>query len=96
MPRRRQPKQGSRRITIPFELIHVDLVGPFHTASRGGNKYIITIFENGYRKVTVIPIQRKSDTADMLIGYCNYVERQTKYKVKLVRMDNGREFTGQN
>ncbi|KAM1365793.1 hypothetical protein ACFX2F_044172 [Malus domestica] len=60
--------------TKPLQLIHMDLVGPIHTLSLDGKKYILVIVNDYSRFTWVCFLRKKSDTFQQFF---------TVYKVKL-------------
>ncbi|GFV64309.1 retrovirus-related Pol polyprotein from transposon TNT 1-94 [Trichonephila clavipes] len=85
-------KTGAVRSKRPLELLHVDLCGPMPTESQGGNKYFLSIIDDYSRKVTVFPIQNKSDVFHTFIRFQKRAERFLSKKVIAVRTDGGLEF----
>ena len=45
----------------PFELLHLDIWGPFHTLSIEGYKYFLTIVDDHSRFTWVYMLKSKSD-----------------------------------
>nr|KYP65664.1 Retrovirus-related Pol polyprotein from transposon TNT 1-94 [Cajanus cajan] len=76
-----------------FELIHCDLWGRYATKSHNGSHYFLTIVDDFTRAVWVYLIKEKSETPNIIINFCKLIERQFDKKVKIVRSDNGTEFT---
>ncbi|GFV96527.1 copia protein [Trichonephila clavipes] len=61
-------------------------------ASHDSSNYFLSITDDYSRKVTVIPIKRKSDVFNCFTGYQKRAERFLNNKVVNVRIDNGLEF----
>lgn len=57
---------SSSRADKPFDLIHIDLIGPI-TESLYGNKYIFTILDDNTRYNWVKFLKNKSDTLQQFI-----------------------------
>ncbi|GFX44121.1 retrovirus-related Pol polyprotein from transposon TNT 1-94 [Trichonephila clavipes] len=85
-------KTGAVRSERPLELLHMDLCGPMPTESQGGNKYFLSIIDGYSGKVTVFPIQNKSDVFHTFIRFQKRAERFLSKKVIAVRTDGGLEF----
>ncbi|GFT24956.1 retrovirus-related Pol polyprotein from transposon TNT 1-94 [Trichonephila clavipes] len=62
------------------------------TESQGGNKYFLSIIDYYSRKVTVFPIQNKSDVFHTFIRFQKRAERFLSKKVIAVRTNGGLEF----
>lgn len=86
------PSEGSRATQL-LELIHSDVCGPMQTVSMGGARYLLTFIDDYSRKVSVFFIKSKSDVLDKFIEYKNRVENDLNKKIKILRSDNGKEYT---
>eukprot|EP00833_Pecoramyces_ruminatium_P007340 jgi/Orpsp1_1/1181372/evm.model.c7180000076991.1 len=75
----------------PFQLIHMDLVGPI-TESLYGNKYILTILDDFTRYNWVYFIKNKSDTFGTFKMWYNIARNIYNSNLKNIRTDNGSEF----
>lgn len=52
----------------PFETVHMDLVGPFHTGA-GGSKYIMSILDRFSRYLVLVPLpDKKAETVARAFG----------------------------
>ncbi|XP_019233596.1 PREDICTED: uncharacterized protein LOC109214159 [Nicotiana attenuata] len=76
-----------------FELLHIDLWGPYHVPTHDKYKYFMTIVDDFSRTTWTHPLSSKSNAYQVLKGFFNLVENQFGVKVKAVRTDNGLEFT---
>lgn len=76
-----------------FELIHCDIWGPYSELSLSGARYFLTIVDDYSRGVWVYLLREKSEAYGCLIKFCNLIKTQFGWEVKIVRSDNGREFT---
>ena len=93
-------KQNREKFTLSdhkavdvFELIHCDLWGPYRTPSSCGASYFLTIVDNCSRVVWISLLIDKKEVTRTLINFFAMVERQYNIRVKIVRSDNGTEFT---
>ena len=75
-----------------FELIHVDLWGPYREYSTCGARYFLTVVDDFSRAVWTILLLEKSEAPAALKMFCTFVQRQFGTHVKSVRSDNGSEF----
>lgn len=78
-----------------FDLIHVDIWGPYRTSTISGAKYFLTVVDDFSRVVWVYLMRDKGQTGDLLRTFCNMVKTQFGKTVKIIRSDNGREFDSQ-
>ncbi|CAA7062674.1 unnamed protein product [Microthlaspi erraticum] len=76
-----------------FEMIHLDLWGPYRIASLCNSYYFLTIVDDYSRAVWVYLLHSKAQVGQLLRQFLAMVDRQFSKKVKVVRSDNGTEFT---
>lgn len=76
-----------------FELIHVDLWGPYRTQSLCGSYYFLTVVDDFSRGVWVFLLSDKTQVQQTLKNFLALVSRQFSKQVKTLRSDNGTEFT---
>lgn len=77
----------------PFELIHCDPWGRYHTPSHNGSHYFLTIVDDFTRGTWVYFMKDKTETIGNLMTFSKMVRTQFNAKLKRVRSDNGTEFT---
>ena len=89
-PPRNQRKLTPIKCSYPFELIGMDIVGPFKT-SKNGNRYILTLIDYFTNWVEAAPIktQNAEDVADAL---CNLIITRHGCPSKILT-DQGTQFT---
>ncbi|KAL2924831.1 Retrovirus-related Pol polyprotein from transposon TNT 1-94 [Bienertia sinuspersici] len=75
-----------------FELIHIDVWGPYRVATRGNYKYFLTIVDDYSRATWVHLIKQKSESYDIIRKFINFAHKQFKGDVKVIRSDNALEF----
>ena len=85
------PKKGSRAKSI-LRRLHMDLQGPFETASIFGYKYSLSIVDCHSRYGWKIFLKKKDDTAEEIKAFIAYIEKQTDLSVRKIRCDGGTEF----
>ncbi|CAJ2668236.1 unnamed protein product [Trifolium pratense] len=83
---------SSIKSSAPFDLLHVDLWGPYSTPSFLGHKYFLTLVDDFSRFTWVIFIKTKDETQQHLKNFIAYVENQFHTTLKCLRSDNGSEF----
>ena len=74
-------------------MIHVDIWGGYKVASISGARYFLTIVDDFTRCTWIFLMRHKSDTQTHLLNFINMIETQFSCKIKIVRSDNGPEFT---
>ena len=75
-----------------FELLHVDIWGPYHTPTHDNYKYFITIVDDFSRSTWTHLLSTKSNALQVLKNFVNMIENQFQTTVRIVRSDNGLEF----
>ncbi|KAF7582860.1 Integrase core domain family protein [Clavispora lusitaniae] len=91
--------RGHTSITRPFEVIHVDVCGPFDQPKAHDNaRYFLTIVDRVSRFVTAIPLARKSETSTMIKSFLSksYTDLRASHFPKQLRSDNGSEILNDN
>ena len=75
-----------------FELIHMDIWGPFSKTSVHGHKYFLTILDDYSRYTWVVLLKSKAEVKLNVENFIIMIENQFETKVKCIRSDNGPEF----
>ena len=91
----KQTKHNKKGATISnhlFEIIHIDICGPFDVPSFNGEKYLITFIDDFSFYGYVYLLKEKSQAINALEVFVNEVERQLDIKVKIVRSDSSGEY----
>ncbi|XP_074298898.1 uncharacterized protein LOC141629872 [Silene latifolia] len=68
-----------------FEMIHIDLWGPYHTPTCNGYKYFLTIVDDFSRCTWTHLLSSKNNALPMIKNFLNMVETQFNKKVKIIR-----------
>ena len=87
------PSDGGTRATQVLELVHSDVCGPMKTLSFGGARYFVTFIDDFSRKMWVYILKSKDQVLNKFEEWKAMVETQTGHKVKVLRSDNGGEYT---
>ena len=75
-----------------FDLLHVDIWGPYPYSTHDGAKYFLTIVDDCSRATWVYLIAHKSNAFPLLKAFVIFAENQFGVTVKVMRSDNGLEF----
>ncbi|KAL0423503.1 UNVERIFIED_CONTAM: Retrovirus-related Pol polyprotein from transposon RE2 [Sesamum radiatum] len=78
-----------------FNLIHVDIWGPYNQFSVSGCTYMLTVVDDCSRATWVFLMKHKSQTVTLLENFYQMVLTQFDRKIKTVRTDNGLEFVSE-
>jgi hypothetical protein len=71
----------------------MDIWGPYSTATLHGHKYFLTIVDDFSRFTWLVLLKGKHAVASHIHHFIHLVENQFESKVKIVRSDNGLEFS---
>ena len=90
----RLPFDRSRtRYKAPLELIHSDVMGPTRTHTFSGYRYMVVFVDDFTRFTWVYFVKRKSEVIFRFMEFKEKVEGELQRKIKLLRTDNGGEYT---
>ena len=83
---------GTTVSTSSFQLLHIDVWGPFNTPTYDGHKFFVTIVDDCTRLLWLFLVRMKSDVCVVLKNCFILVKTQFNNVVKIVRTDSGSEF----
>ncbi|KAL2902865.1 Retrovirus-related Pol polyprotein from transposon TNT 1-94 [Bienertia sinuspersici] len=95
------PKAKQARLSFPvasslsnkcFDLIHVDVWGPYNCVTYDGCSWFLTIVDDHSRHTWVFLMKSKSDAIFLIESFVQYVETQFAVTIKTIRTDNAREL----
>ena len=78
-----------------FELLHLDVWGPYHMASTHGCKFFLTIVDDHSRATWVFLMSTKQQVYTIFKKFLTYIDNHYHKSVKTIRTDNGSEFINQ-
>ena len=76
----------------PFELLHIDLMGPTRVQSLGGKKYILVVVDDFTRYTWVVLLRDKAEAPEKMIHLCKKLQVEKGIVIARIRSDHGREF----
>ena len=76
-----------------FELIYLNIWGPYSKQFVHGYKYFLTILDDFSRYTWTILLKFKAEVQSNVEHFINFVETQFEIKVKSIRSDNGPKFS---
>jgi len=85
------PLSNTKALTV-FELLHVDIWGPYPHSTYNGSRFFVTIVDDHSRATWVHLLAHKSNAFPLLKAFVIFVEKQFGTTVKVIRSDNGLEF----
>lgn len=72
--------------------MHADVCGPMETTSLGGSRYFLLLKDDFSSFRCVYFLKQKSEVKTCIKKFINLAERETGFKMKILRTDNGLEF----
>ena len=84
---------GATREKEILELIHIDVFGPILVPSLGGSLYYVRFIDEFSRNTWLYFFKKKSQVFRKFKEYKALVENQTRKNIKVLRIDNGGEFS---
>jgi len=76
----------------PFELVHMDLWGPYRIVNITGAHFFLTLVDDFSGSTWTQLLHSKHQVASTLIQFYHMVETQFNTKISMFRTDNGTEF----
>ncbi|CAH0473643.1 unnamed protein product [Peronospora belbahrii] len=86
-------KSSSNRAKELLEVIHSDVCGPMQTSTFSGKRYFVTFIDDKSHFCVVYLLRNKSEVAAKFAEFVAFAETQTGKRVKVLRSDNGGEYT---
>jgi transposase InsO family protein len=86
------PFVGNRSSSC-FDIVHSDVWGPARVASPSGLRWFVTFIDCHSRMTWLYLLKRKDEVLECFKVFHRMVETQFEKKVKVLRSDNGTEYT---
>ena len=87
------PATGGKRAQELLGLVHSDVCGKINSKSLGGAEYFLTFKDDKTRYTWVYFLKHKNEVFNCFKEWKAMVERESGHKVKILRSDNGGEYT---
>lgn len=75
-----------------FDLVHVDIWGPYSTLSINGHKHFHTLVDDYSRFTWIFFMKLISETRQHHSTFISFIEIQFSMSLKFLKSDNGQEF----
>ena len=75
-----------------LELLHIDLMGPMHTKSRCGKRYVLMIVDDFSRYSFMSFLRKKSEAIKHLKPLFNRIQVEIGHSILRIRSDRGKEL----
>jgi hypothetical protein len=89
VPKTREGEQATERLAKIFS----DITGPEDVNTKVGEKYMLNFIDDASGMSWIYPIKEKSDAAVHFKDWKALVEKESSTEVKILKMDNGGEYT---
>ncbi len=90
---RRSFSTSNTRATEPLQLVHSDICGKMSEKSLGRAEYFLTFTDDYTRFTWTYILKTKDQVWEKLMEWKALVEKQSNRKLKVLRTDNGGEYT---
>lgn len=90
------PINSNQRKRSILELVHTYVCGPMQTKSLGGASYFLIFTDDCSRYTWVYLLRNKSEVFECFKEFKVMVEKQTAHNIKILRSDQGGEYTSDN
>ena len=80
------------RTKYPFDLLHIDLWGPYGKLTHNGYNMFLTIVDDYTRSTWLYLLKHRHECATLICNFFSYIETQFRTNVKQVRTDNAKEL----
>ena len=84
---------GKRRAAGPLDLVHSDVCEKVGSQSLSGSEYFVTFIDSYSHYTWVYVLKKKDQVFESFLKWQALVENSTGRKVKVLRSDNGGEYT---
>lgn len=85
--------RSNNREKCVLGLIHSDICGPMSTTTLRGGEYFVTFIDDYSRKTWIYFLKTKDEVFHHFREFKALVENMTGKKIKVLRLDNGGEYT---
>jgi len=79
--------------TSPFELVHVDTWGPYHTKTHAGHRFFLTIVDDFTRTTWTHLMTTKDEAMGLITAFVHMAKTQFNAIIKVLRSDNALELS---
>lgn len=80
------------KTTKPFQLIYLDVWGPYKHTTYDGCSYFLTIVDDYTRATWVYLMKEKNQSISFIQHFYAYVETHFQCQIQTIRSDNAREL----
>ncbi|EOY25713.1 Uncharacterized protein TCM_027093 [Theobroma cacao] len=77
---------------IPFELMHVDIWGPYENPTISGQRYFLIVVDDHTRFTWIFIMKAKSEVSIIIPSFNAFVQKQFNSAIKSIGTDNAKEL----
>ena len=77
---------------FPFNLVHMDVWGPFSVPTSDGHRYFLTLVDDATRATWLFLMKAKYEVKAFIVSFYNMVFTQFNVKIQCFRSNNALEF----
>ena len=90
---KRLPFPNNNHLSLKsFDLLHIDIWGPYHVTTVEGYRYFLTLVDDCTQTTWIYLMKSKFDTRPLLTSFITMIQTQFQTMIKQIRSDNGQEF----
>lgn len=75
---------------MPLDLLHMDLMGPMRTKSKGGKKYVLVVVDDFSMHSFIFFLRKKYEIVEHLKVLCTRLQVEKGHSIVRVRSDRRR------
>ena len=83
---------NNKMCDFPFDLVHMDVWGPFSIPTSNVHRYFLTLVDDATRATWLFLMKAKSEVKALIVSFYNMLLTQFNVKIKCFRSDNALEF----
>ena len=86
------PKRFNNRAKSPFELVHIDVLGPCRTASTLGFQYFVTFIDDYSQCTRLFLMKNRVELYSIFHKFYAEIQTQFNISIRVLHSDNAREY----
>ena len=83
---------NNKMCDFPFDLVYMDVWGPFFVPTSDGHRYFLTLVDDATGATWLFLMKAKFEVKALIVSFYNMVLTQFNVKIKCFRSDNALEF----
>jgi len=91
-PRKMFKTAAPQRAKKALGVVHSYVCRPFDVSSLEGNRYFLTFVDEFTKKIWLYLLKEKKEVFSLFVKWCTRLEKQSEWKLNILRTDGGGEF----